>query len=154
VIRIGYTYGAGFDLVKEHGRLQTDDGLETAVIISLWTDARATDDELRLAGLPIDDRRGYWGTRFGNRVLQGSKIWLLARALRTDEALRQCEAYSSEALAWLLEDRVAQSVVTRASWHGSTGLMVLQVDIYRPRAVQPRWRRVWEAISGDIVEAA
>lgn len=155
MIRIAYTHGIGFDLVNANG-LQTDKDLETACIISLFTDARATDEELRLAGLPLNDHRGFWGDQFLELPSDslGSKLWLLARSQRTDETLRQYEDYSYQALTWMLRTQVAQRVTTAATWYQSTGLLVLEIEIHRPRAVQPRWRRVWDAVTGEILEAA
>lgn len=47
------------DLAIEGGRLVTDDGLRTAILISLFTDARANDDDPLPE--PGADRRGWWG---------------------------------------------------------------------------------------------
>lgn len=46
------------DIALKNGALDTDDGLRTAILISLFTDARALDDDV----LPApEDRRGWWG---------------------------------------------------------------------------------------------
>ncbi len=153
MLKLVYTT-AGFDLVVEDGRLATDDGLQTAVILSLFTDARATADELAAAGLSADQNRGSWQDDYPEVEgdVWGSKLWLLARAKRTDETLARAKAYAERALAWLAEDRVAKRVTVGASWYARTGLLVLTVDIERDAA--PRWRAVWNAVSGELLEAA
>lgn len=152
MLKIAYT-DAGFDLVNDNG-LQSDDGLQTAVIVSLFTDRRATPDELAEAGLPADQNRGSWQDDYPETDgdVEGSKLWLLARAKRTDETLARAKGYAEDALAWLVADGVALRVIVVASWHGLTGYLVIAIDIERARA--PRWRRVWDAISGELLEAA
>lgn len=75
--------------------LQGDDGLMTAVIISLFTDARAHDDD----PLPDErvgvssDRRGWWGDCLpdaqGEQTLEsiGSRLWLLWREKDLDSVV-------------------------------------------------------------------
>jgi phage gp46-like protein len=152
MLKIAYS-DAGFDLVNENG-LQSDDGLQTAVILSLFTDARASADELAAAGLPVDQNRGSWQDDYPETEgdVFGSKLWLLARAKRTDETLSRARGYAEAALAWLLADGVAQRVTVGTSWYGRTGFLVVTVDIERART--PRWRTVWDAISGELLEAA
>lgn len=142
-----------FDLVNLNG-LQRDAGLETAVILSLFQNARATEHELTVAGLPLDYWGGYWGDTYPDidGDIQGSKLWLLARGKRTAATLDLAEKWAGEALQWLVDDNVAASVKVTPSWHPNTGLLILRVDIQRPGEVEPRWSRVWEAISGAPVE--
>jgi phage gp46-like protein len=157
----------GMDFVNDNG-LQVDDGLETAVILSLFQDARATGDELAEAGLTPDQNRGWWGDSFPeiDGDVEGSKLWLLARALRSDESLARGKTYAEEALQWLLDDDIAREVNVETWWFGegpaiyehrfqpgtsSEGLMVLSVQIIRRNG--QRWQRVWEAVSGNVLEA-
>jgi phage gp46-like protein len=83
--------------------LATDRDLETAVILSLFTDASAREDDV----IPdlTDDRRGWWGNWESPEVLElGSRLWLLSREKSTEETRRRAEEYAAEALAWLLQD--------------------------------------------------
>lgn len=119
------------DLVVDANDLKTDDGLQTAVIVSLFTDARADEDEI-----PAEDRsaRGWWGDLFpevaGDRI--GSKLWLLKREKRTVETLNRAEEYASEALQWMIDDGVAESLDVTASWDPN-GAMQLQILITKPK---------------------
>lgn len=89
--------------------LQGDDGLLTAVIISLFTDARAHDDD----PLPDErvgvtsDKRGWWGDHIlpeDARDPMGSRLWLLWREKEMPVVVERARQYASEALAWLLRD--------------------------------------------------
>jgi phage gp46-like protein len=87
-----------------------EDGLRTALIISLFTDRR-----LPFAGnAPSvkDDRRGWWGDNTlatNDRI--GSRLWTLAREKTISNIIiPKAEQIIREALQWLLDDGVAQSV--------------------------------------------
>ncbi|PSJ23572.1 hypothetical protein CVH10_01535 [Halomonas sp. ND22Bw] len=128
------------------GDLETDDGLETAVIVSLFTDRRALDDD-RLPA-EADDRRGWWGDVAppveGDQT--GSRLWLLAREKRTADVLNRAREYTREALAWLLEDRVATRVEVDVEYLDVDWLALL-VEIHRPDGsrLSGRYRYNWRA---------
>jgi phage gp46-like protein len=95
--------------------LATDRDLETAVIVSLFTDASARDDDV----IPdlTDDRRGWWGNWESPEALElGSRLWLLSREKSTEETRRRAEEYAAEALAWLLTDGVAARIDVEAEY--------------------------------------
>lgn len=123
------------DFAIEENDLAADDGLETAVLLSLFTDRRAESGDI-LPDAEVD-RRGWWGDAFptvdGDRI--GSRLWLLGRSKETADVVARAEEYAREALAWLVEDKVAESVVVTASVV-SRGVLGLSVEIARP-AVDP-----------------
>lgn len=91
--------------------LSTDQGLITAVALSLFTDRRAEDDDIPPSGDP-NDRRGWWADQFADVEgdLFGSRLWLLARSKLTNETALRAEEYIREALAWMLEDLVVSGI--------------------------------------------
>lgn len=104
---------AGYDLA-------TEDGLRTAVIISLFTDRRAeADDEIPDGG---DDRRGWWADSLGSR------LWLLARSKETPDTLARARTYAAESMQWLIDDGVATAVEVTAEW-ARRGVLGLRVGI-------------------------
>ncbi|MCW5760104.1 MAG: phage GP46 family protein [Phenylobacterium sp.] len=129
---------AGFDLASG-----TD--LETAVLISLFTDRRADPDDVIPDG--SGDPRGWWGDALGARPL-GSKLWLLERAKQTEDTRQRAQGYAEDALAWLVEDGVAAEVVVAASWQGP-GFLGLQVTISEPDGRQTafNYQWAWKAVS-------
>lgn len=138
--------GHAADLAVEADDLVRDDGLETAVILSLYTDRRADDGDVLPDG--GTDRRGWWGDAVppveGDRI--GSRLWLLSREKEADQALRRAEEYAREALQWLVDDRVAERVEVAAEIPES-GRLALNVVIHRPKAEPVRYRfdHIWAA---------
>lgn len=110
--------------------IATDEGLQTAVVISLFTDRLAEDDDELPAGAA--DRRGWWGDLLTeveeDRI--GSRLWLLSREKELPEILVRAEEYAAEALRWLLDDKIAQRVDVSAS-SPKRGWLVLSVGIAR-----------------------
>lgn len=122
----------GGDLSLAAGDLVLDDTLETAVVLSLFLDARARDDDTLPNG--GTDRRGWWADTVapvaeGDRL--GSRLWLLSREKTLPEVLRRAHDYTTEALAWLTEDGLARSVEVQATMP-RPGLLGLAVRIMLP----------------------
>lgn len=134
----------GGDLVVSGLDLARDDGLETSVIISLFSDRRATPEQVP-AELPRDDLRGFWGdvrpSVEGDQT--GSLLWLLAREKQTPQTKARAEQYCREALAWMIEDKVATAVEV-ATEYVATGWLLINIDIYRPDGSAVRYRYDYE----------
>lgn len=134
------------DLRRDGGNFLSDEGLETAVVISLFTDRQAESTDEIPDG--TDDRRGWWGDAFadeeGDRI--GSRLWLLRDAKGTQQALNDAKLYAEEALRWMLDDGVAKSVtVTTFVLPGDGDIrLAINVEIERPGDAAPRWQGRWE----------
>lgn len=132
------------DLSLIDSDLSSDIGMETAVLLSLFTDRRAEDDDSPPSG-DVDDRRGWWADQFaaveGDRF--GSRLWLLERSKRVDEVRRRAEEHAREALAWMIEDHVAQRIDVAAEL--TTRELRIAVTIHRPgrEPVALRFAHVW-----------
>jgi phage gp46-like protein len=111
------------DLVRPIGPLETDAGLDTAVTISLFSDAqrRATDPAAPLRG-------GWWGDALEADAI-GSRLWVFARSGLSPDVLRGIESAAKDALKWLVKDGVATSVTAVATRVGQN--LRLQVAIVR-----------------------
>lgn len=136
----------GGDIVIDGFDVARDDGLETSVNISLFSDSRASPD-LIPAELPKDDLRGWWGD-VGNVPGDntGSLLWLLKREKQVPTTLSRAKQYCQDALGWMLTDRVATRVEVDTAWI-ATGWMQITIDIYRPtgQAVRYRYNYEWAA---------
>ena len=129
------------DCGMEAGDLVAEGSLHTAVILSLFLDRRADDDDILPNG--SDDRRGWWadtvasmtdygiggGLASGDRI--GSRLWLLSREKQLAGVLDRARYYAEEALAWLVEDGVATAVRVVAT-NPRQGWLTLEVTITLP----------------------
>lgn len=131
-----------FDINILNGDLEADDGLETAVAISLFTDKRVTNEELPDLAT---SKRGWWGDMYPDvdQDKIGSRLWTLEREKRTIETLRKSEDYSREALSWLLEDSVADSIDVKSEYN-TNNFLIINIDISRPDQESSRFSIVWD----------
>lgn len=99
--------------------LATGNDLQTAILISLFTDRQAAPDDVIPDG--TGDPRGWWGDS-GGTTLIGSRLWLLRRAKQTTETLQRAYDYIAEALQWLIDDGVVASFDITVEWQRATFL--------------------------------
>lgn len=92
-----------------NGGLLEGDDLQTAILLSLFTDRLARADD----AIDSPDRRGWWGDS-GAASAIGSRLWLLRREKLTTQVAIKVEDYATEALAWLIEDSVVAAINVRA----------------------------------------
>ena len=139
-----------FDLSFVNWDLAPEDGLETSILISLFSDARVTDDELPLGEL---DKRGFWGDAVNNPqgYALGSKLWLLDRSKITDEVLEEAREYCEQALQWLLEDSIAESVTVETRYIDNQS-MGITIEIVRPsrNRVSSKFDFIWKGTGNGI----
>ena len=74
--KLGLNSAGPADISVSNGDLTQDGGLDTAILISLFTDARVDDEEKKLLQNPLLYSGGWFGEMFDGRVL-GNKAWLL-----------------------------------------------------------------------------
>ena len=104
------------DWVLADGDLQSGQDLETACLVSLFTDRLATPDFVPTDG--TSDRRGWWADLYSDQPL-GSSLWQLDRAKKTRDTLGLAKRYAEDALQWLIDDGVARSVFVDTRWLGN-----------------------------------
>ncbi len=116
--------------------------IESVVTVSLFTDAKATADELARAGLT---QRGYWLDAYDSdpSLNTGSKLWLLEGRVIDARALLDAKAHCDDALAWMVTEGAAskvENVVERLQDDAINGV----TTIYRPGDTSP-YVIAWEA---------
>lgn len=131
-----------FDLQIENGDLKFDSGLETAVIVSLFSDARVSDEQLPQGAT---FKRGWFGSKLSNIDQDniGSRLWTLEREKVLPEVLRKYEDYCREALKWLIEDGIASSIKVQASFNASKQLLGV-ISIEEPAGATSRFQFLWD----------
>lgn len=136
------------DFMRTDGfSLDTDEGLETAITVSFFTDARATEED----GLdPAQDPRGWWGAAYLN--IQpgslGSKLWMLRRMKLTNDTLLLASSWARESILWLLP-RTAQTIVcTTERMAGINNAGLITTQIQKPSKTAPRFEAKWKVQIG------
>lgn len=135
----------GADLALATGALATDDGLRTAFLISLFTDARARPDDVLPQG---EDPCGWWGDAYSAKPddQTGSRLWLLSREKKTPAVLIRARDYAREALAWAIEDGICATIDVVTEVFGRDGLAIgITATRARGEAAQ-RFDFVWENV--------
>lgn len=129
----------GGDVAIAENDLARDDGLETAVLLSLFCDRRAPAGERLPRGQT--SARGWFGDEFaevpGDQT--GSHLWLLEGASWSESTARRAEQYARESLQWMLDDRLAERVEATASLPDE-GVLELVIRIQRPSAPAATYR--------------
>lgn len=112
--------------------LLIDDSLTNAVIISLFTDRAVAEDEL-----PNEkSNAGWWGDSFSDSPW-GSKLWLLAREKSLQSVADDAEDYTYDALNWMIDDNLVDSIIATATRESSQNNAVkdvlhLNIEFYLP----------------------
>jgi phage gp46-like protein len=94
--------------------LQSGDDLQTAVLISLFSDRLALPSD----ETPDGDRRGWWGDTGGSAAPYpiGSRLWLLDRVKGPGDVPQRAADYAAEALQWMLDDGVGARFDITPKW--------------------------------------
>ncbi|HSR78771.1 MAG TPA: phage GP46 family protein [Xanthobacteraceae bacterium] len=127
------------DWALAEGDVETGQDLETACLVSLFTDKLATPDFT-----PTDrttDRRGWWADPYNDQPL-GSSLWQLDRAKKTRDTLGTARRYALDALQWLIDDGIARQLLCNTSWITPT-MLGIALAIIRPDGTETRFRFGW-----------
>lgn len=119
------------DINAKGGDLEIDNGLTTAVIISLFTDRKANEDD------PLPDsnnlnKRGWWGDKvfeYAEDDRIGSRLWLLEREKTAIDVISKAKIYTEEALQWLIDDEIASNIDVTVERQGEIGNEILAIGI-------------------------
>jgi phage gp46-like protein len=121
--------------IDSNGDIETADQLDTALLMSLFCEARASASEMQ----PPELRRGWIGNLATPGVEIGSKIWLYEQARLTRSTLNGIVAEARSALAWMIEDDIALKIEADMTLDG------LAIILTRPNSeVLTRFYRLWE----------
>lgn len=125
--------------------LQTGSDLETAVLISLFTDREANLDDIIPDG--TENPRGWIGDADQPYKI-GSRLWLLDRSKQTNETLNKANGYIIEALQWLIDDGVATRLDVTTQWV-TGGFLGARVVIFQKNgtSVPFSYQWVWKAFT-------
>ena len=125
------TEGCG-DIAFVNGDFKTGKPIESAVLLSLFCDARADDS----SGITDPDgKRGWWGDLLREvEHTTGSNVWQLERSTLTQASLNMLKSYCQTALQWMIGDDICDRIevtVERNDDVPETPIVVLSVILYR-----------------------
>ncbi len=136
------------DVAYQYGDLIREEGLLTAVFISLYTDRRASVNDV--IDNP-DEKKGWWGDLApdtGDRI--GSKLWQYERSTTTKETLVKVKQAIKDCLQWMIDDEVAKKIEVTTERFGIPGndRLGATIKIYRRKeneSITIKFDDLWEA---------
>lgn len=131
-----------YDLSVKDSAIDSDDGLRTAITISLFSDARAQ------AGMTVPDPtdlRGWWGDSYADTPgdVFGSRIWTLIGEKVTPNLLVQLDELIREALQWLIDDGLVSGIEVELEIL-APGVVGAKIGVLRPGASTVAPLGLWE----------
>ena len=131
------------DWSTTNGDLALGSSLESAIAISLFTDAEAPASGLNNAGPQGVNRRGWWGDAFADQPI-GSTLWQLSGTPKSGgtNLLLQAQAACQAALQWLIDDGIAQSVTVTTQWAAKQAIAIA-ISIVEPTGTQSTFQYSW-----------
>ena len=135
--------GTYFDIELDQADLKADDGLETPLTISIFTDARVTDEQLPYGST---SKRGWWGDMFpdqpGDKI--GSRIWTLNPGKITNETKNKATDYCRESTKWMIDDGIA-SVINISSEYNENKHLKIFIEVIKPDGTSSKYQVLWDA---------
>lgn len=128
--------------------LELEDTLQTAIILSLFSDARASADDR----LPLNEtnRRGWVGDEFMSDGFSdrpdnwGTLLWLLYIGKVTADVPAKAVFTCKEGLAWLVRDGIADRIEVTAQWVGDRAdRLAIRPQIFKPGQITPVYDVLW-----------
>lgn len=121
------------DFAIVNGDLLMDNGLNTALIISIFCDRQAAPGDVIPDG--GSDPRGWWGDSAGAGIpgmLTGSGLWLEIPGLQTDAKLLALQNRVLTATAWMTSGTPAVAdKVTCTATYPALGAVNISVSVYQ-----------------------
>lgn len=111
--------------IDSEGDVKTEDFLDTALLMSLFAERRATSSESPNPEL----RRGWIGNESTPDFEIGSKLWLYEQARITRTILNGIETAISNGLQWFIDDGLAVRIDVSSAL--VNGAVTVSIDIFR-----------------------
>ena len=135
------------------GGLLVADPIQTAILIGLGTDARCPADHPLAKYVEAGDPRGWWGDGVDIRAdlseqPLGGLMWLLERAVVSEENRRWAESLSMDALSPLVSCGACTFLSTSAKlWQGQNliTLDVTAIGSYGGRTFNQKYDGIWRS---------
>lgn len=135
------TVGDYYDIsFNEEGDIETDAFLDTALLMSLFCEKRASEREVRQP----ERRRGWIGNESTPGFEIGSKIWLYEQAKITKSTLNGIKTAAENGLNWLLDEGILPEFEVSTSLDSNANI-VLQISLFRTTSrVDNKFYTLWD----------
>jgi phage gp46-like protein len=125
----------------ESGDISTVQSLDTAILMSIFEEVRATAAEVPESNL----RRGWLGNESTPDFEQGSKAWQFEQERIAGSALAELGVVISNGLQWLIDDEIATSVEVEQP-RLKDGKVVVFINLGRDGSpVERKFFELWDA---------
>lgn len=137
-----------YDFVIEGNEFASAGGFETAIPVSLFTDARAP---AALVSEP-QYRRGWIGNLLTAATMRqlGSILWVLDQSRITQERLNVARLAAQDAFQWMVDDGVALGVKIDVQRNSVIGIIVF-IEITDTSNVVSRYQTLWRATDASVI---
>lgn len=137
-----------YDFVIDGNEFASAGGFETAIPVSLFTDARAP---AALVAEP-QNRRGWIGNLMTASTMRqlGSILWALDQTRITQETLNLARLEAQSAFQWMLDDGVALGVLVDMS-RTASGAITITIRITDTSNVVSRYQTLWRATNAAVI---
>jgi len=129
--------GSQSDIAFANGDFEAGGGLEGAILISVFTHARAPAE--LTPDLRPDQRGGWWADEPAQPL--GSLLWLTNRAKAIPETATRAQGWVRDALQWLINEQIVERLDVAVVLNGKR--LEITVTLVRGRAT--RWSRAWNS---------
>lgn len=134
-----------FDISIENGDIKGTFGLDTALYVSLFTDARATDQQLSIP----ENRRGWLGNLASpveGRQL-GGYLWLVEQRRLNQNTLNEIVDSARKSLQWMVEDGLCNSVNVSGVIVPTLGIQLNIIITSKEGVTETHYVKLWELTS-------
>lgn len=137
-----------YDFVIEGNEFASAGGFETAIPVSLFTDARAP------AALVSEPRyrRGWIGNLMTAATMRqlGSILWVLDQSRITQETINVARLAAQDAFQWMIDDGEALGVNVDVE-NNAKGRFVITINITDTSNVVSRYQTLWRATDASVI---
>lgn len=137
-----------YDFVIEGNEFASAGGFETAIPVSLFTDARAP---AALVPEP-QNRRGWIGNLLTAATMRqlGSILWVLDQSRITQETINVARLAAQDAFQWMIDDGEALGVNVDVE-NNAKGRFVITINITDTSNVVSRYQTLWRATDASVI---
>lgn len=105
----------------DDGDFQTVDNFDTSILLSLYTDKRASSFEVP----DSEKRKGYLADELYTDFTHGSKLWLLDQSRLNTNTRNLATTYTQDSLSWLVSDGYLNSIEVNTTTSNNTNINII-----------------------------